>query len=105
MLGITDAAQLALNPLRGALFESWVVGEYLKAGYNAGRGGGLSFWRDRSGLEVDLLREVAERLADRLLNGAIFDVDYVPSPDFLRACLRQSVAISRSRLRTPASRV
>ncbi|MGH8321216.1 MAG: ATP-binding protein [Gammaproteobacteria bacterium] len=76
LLGITDAAQLALNPLRGALFESWVVGEYLKAGYNAGRGGGLSFWRDRSGLEVDLLREVAEHTtAVEIKSGATVSAD------------------------------
>lgn len=76
LLGITDTAQLALNPLRGALFESWVVGEYLKSGYNSGTRATLSFWRDRSGLEVDLLREEARRTtAIEIKSGATVTAD------------------------------
>lgn len=57
LLGIEDAAQLATHPLRGALFETWVVGEFMKERSNAGRPPSLSFWRDRGGHEVDLLQE------------------------------------------------
>ncbi len=62
LLGIATPAQLALHPLRGALFETLIVGEYLKARYNAGLPSNLHFWRDNVGLEVDLLLEEADGL-------------------------------------------
>lgn len=55
LLGIESAAQISTHPQRGALFETWVVAEYLKKRLNTGRPSNLSFWRDRSGHEVDLL--------------------------------------------------
>lgn len=57
LLGIESAAQVASHPLRGALFETWVVADYLKKRLNTARPSNLSFWRDRSGHEVDLLVE------------------------------------------------
>lgn len=62
LLGIEDAAQLSTHPLRGALFETWVVSEFMKARCNAGRPPALSFWRDRGGHEVDLLQENRNRV-------------------------------------------
>ena len=55
LLGIQNAEQLATHPLRGALFESWVVGEMLKSRFHDAREDNLYFWRDRSGREVDLV--------------------------------------------------
>ncbi len=57
LLGIQSAEQLAVHPQRGALFESWVAAELLKARFARGLGSNLFFWRDRSGHEVDLLIE------------------------------------------------
>lgn len=62
LLGIQTPAQLASHPQRGALFETWVVGELLKARCNKGLESNLYFWRDRSGHEVDVLIEEADRL-------------------------------------------
>jgi predicted AAA+ superfamily ATPase len=55
LLGITQAAQLTTHPLRGAIFESYVVAEMLKGAYNRVRRPNLSFFRDNSGNEVDAL--------------------------------------------------
>jgi predicted AAA+ superfamily ATPase len=57
LLGIESAAQVTTHPLRGALLETWVVAEYLKRRLNTARPSNLSFWRDRSGHEIDLLIE------------------------------------------------
>jgi predicted AAA+ superfamily ATPase len=57
LLGIQSAAQLAVHPQRGPLFETWAVAELLKARYSRGLGSNLFFWRDRGGREVDLLIE------------------------------------------------
>jgi predicted AAA+ superfamily ATPase len=55
LLGIEKAEQVARDPLIGGLFENMVVLEALKARYNTGREKGLFFFRDKTGLEVDLL--------------------------------------------------
>ena len=56
LLGLQDPEQLKNLKIRGALFESWVVSELLKARYHHGlRGDNLYFWRDHRGLEIDVL--------------------------------------------------
>lgn len=66
LLGIRDSAQLRAHPLRGAIFETWVVSEAKKLVANRGaasrRDPGLSFYRDRNGAEVDLVIERGDRL-------------------------------------------
>lgn len=74
LLGIERAEQLQTHPLRGALFETWVVAEYLKSRFNQAKASNLSFWRDTSGrLEVDLLQESGDQLqAIEIKSGATF---------------------------------
>ncbi|MCX6929520.1 MAG: ATP-binding protein [Verrucomicrobia bacterium] len=55
LLGLRNTAQLDLHPLRGAIFESWVVSEITKQRYNRGESNGIYFFRDRAGLESDVL--------------------------------------------------
>jgi len=55
LLGIRDAGQLDLHPLRGAIFESWVISEIIKRRFNRGESNGVYFFRDKSGLECDAL--------------------------------------------------
>lgn len=62
LLGIQNAAQMATHPLRGALFETLIVGEYLKARFNTGWPSNPHFWRNNTGLEIDLLIEEANGL-------------------------------------------
>ncbi|MFW6145758.1 MAG: ATP-binding protein [Planctomycetota bacterium] len=61
LLGIRTVEQLRNHPLRGALFESWVVSEIFKHRLNAGEAGGLYHYRDRRGAEADLVIEHADR--------------------------------------------
>jgi uncharacterized protein len=58
LLGIHDPSQLESHPLRGAVFENWVVSEVLKHRLHRGLPPGLFFFRDRKGFEVDLLLDV-----------------------------------------------
>jgi predicted AAA+ superfamily ATPase len=55
LLGIRSVDQLHLHPLRGAIFETWVVSEIFKHRTNRGESNGLFFIRDRHGLEADAL--------------------------------------------------
>lgn len=57
LIGITRESHLTAHPLRGSLFENLVVLEMFKARTNAGSDTNLHFYRDSSGLEVDLLME------------------------------------------------
>lgn len=63
LLGIQNVAQMAAHPLRGALFETMVVNEFLKARSNAAKRESLHFWRDNIGTEVDLVLERGTALA------------------------------------------
>jgi hypothetical protein len=59
---VRTARELAVHPMRGALFETWVVAELLKARLNAGLAPDLYFWRDSNGVEIDIVHERAGRL-------------------------------------------
>jgi predicted AAA+ superfamily ATPase len=78
LLGIRSAEVLALHPLRGALFETLVVGEFLKNRFNGGNPTDLYFWRDNNGLEADLVFEVANRLQTvEIKSGHTVTTDYI----------------------------
>lgn len=62
LLGIENERQIFTHPLKGALFENLIVMEALKHRYNRGLRSNLHFYRDSSGLEVDLLVSLADRL-------------------------------------------
>ena len=59
LLGIQPPEQLATHPARAALFETMVVAEYQRVRWNRGEIANLYFWRDSSGIEVDLLLDEA----------------------------------------------
>lgn len=80
LLGIQDLDHLSIHPSRGALFETFVVNEFLKRVYNAGEPHGLHFWRDHTGHEVDLLIEQGPALLPvEIKAGKTFSPDYVLS--------------------------
>ena len=62
LLGIETAKQLATHPMRGALFENWVLLEMLKARFNRAKDDNLYFWRNNTGHEVDIIADLAGRL-------------------------------------------
>jgi len=57
LLDIRDAAHLKTHPLRGALFENFIISEMLKARTNTGKNSNIYFFRDNTGNEVDALLE------------------------------------------------
>ena len=63
LLGIRQPEQLHSHPLRGSIFETWVVSEILKHRTNRGLTGGVSFYRDRNGAEVDLVIDRTDGLS------------------------------------------
>jgi predicted AAA+ superfamily ATPase len=57
LLGIRTPQQLSLHPLRGALFETWVASEVLKARSNLGAPSTMFHFRDTKGVEIDVVVE------------------------------------------------
>lgn len=62
LLGIQTADQLRLHPLRGPIFESWVVSEIAKHRLHRGMRARLQHYRESRGAEVDLVVDAPERL-------------------------------------------
>ncbi|HOS87828.1 MAG TPA: ATP-binding protein [Burkholderiaceae bacterium] len=78
LLAIRSPEVLTLHPSRGALFETWVVSEFVKGRFNLGRPADLYFWRDNNGLEADLIFEVDTRLQPvEIKSGQTVTRDYV----------------------------
>ena len=62
LLDIRDAATLERHPLRGAIFESFVVSELIKSFAAQRRDPPLYFWRDATGHEIDVLIDSGDRV-------------------------------------------
>ncbi len=62
LLGIERASQIATHPLRGALFENLAVADVVKHLSNSARRSPLFFYRDSSGLEIDLVYPLGNHL-------------------------------------------
>jgi predicted AAA+ superfamily ATPase len=61
LLGIRSPDELRHHPLRGAIFESWVLSEIVKAHVHSGATPDVTFFRDRHGLEVDAVVQAGRR--------------------------------------------
>ncbi|MFO8032279.1 MAG: ATP-binding protein [Desulfohalobiaceae bacterium] len=57
LLGLEEERQVRRDPLRGNLFENMVVAEIFKQYYHQGKRPRMSFYRDSTGNEVDLVLE------------------------------------------------
>ena len=79
LLDIRTPEQVSTHFLRGGLFENMVINEFIKSSYNRGEEPSLTFWRDSTGNEVDLLQYVnGKQYAYEIKSGATF------SPDFFK---------------------
>lgn len=77
LLGIESAQQLATHPLRGELFENWALVELEKGRFNRGKKSNLFYWRNNTGLEVDVIAEQADKLLPvEIKSGATLTTDW-----------------------------
>lgn len=61
LLGVRSPDDLRNHPLRGPIFETFVVSEFRKLYLHNGQRPPLYFWRDSNGREVDLLIDAGTR--------------------------------------------
>lgn len=57
LLGIISPEQLEVHPLRGNIFENFVISELYKQKLNQGLDTNYYFWRDQTGNEADLVED------------------------------------------------
>jgi uncharacterized protein len=77
LLGIRSAEQYETHPLRGAIFETWVISEVSKAFHHRGLRPPLFFWKDKEGNEVDLLIETSAGIIPaEIKSGATIGSDF-----------------------------
>lgn len=82
LMGIQNAKQIEFHPMRGALFETFVLSELLKARFNKGLTSNLFFWQDRHGREVDFLIDKGQKLIPvEVKSGETITSDYFTGLD------------------------
>lgn len=80
LLGIEEESQMRTYPLRGNLFENMIVADVLKTKLNQGMDPRMFFWRDNSGLEIDLVIERGNRLRPiEIKSGETFNTAWLKS--------------------------
>lgn len=62
LLGIQSKEQLNIHPLRGQIFENFIISEHIKKKYNSGEEINYYFWRDQKGHEIDLIEDCSSFL-------------------------------------------
>lgn len=99
LLNIFTPAQLDTHPLRGAIFEAYVVTEFLKSLYNRGKPDTLLYFRDQKGHEVDLLSEtLPETLLCEIKSSATFHPDFLEGMNYVETLLAQPAQPVKKRL-------
>lgn len=88
LLGIHDREQLFLHPNRGNIFESCIIAELLKQRLNKGLTPDMYFWRDNTGIEIDVVKEEGNILtAVEIKSGKTFTPEFL---DGIKSWLRFS---------------
>lgn len=84
LLRISSVEQLLYHPLRGAIFENWIIAEILKSFVNRGKEAPLYFWRDQHGHEIDLVIDNGRDLdLIEIKSGKTFNRDYFKNINWL----------------------
>jgi predicted AAA+ superfamily ATPase len=95
LLGIRSVEQLVVHPLRGLIFESFVISEFMKYYHHSGLVPPLYFWRDSSGHEIDLIVEEAGKLwAYEIKSGQTIASDFFDGLKYWRELSSENVKTS-----------
>lgn len=84
LLEIQNTEQIDSHYLRGNLFENMVINRFRMSAFNKGEEPATTFWRDKTGVEIDLLCKNASTTeatisAWEIKSGATYSEDYFKS--------------------------
>lgn len=92
LLGIETPKQLATHPLRGAIFENLGVSELMKNRLNMAKEPNLSFYREHSGREVDVLVPSPEGMnLYEIKAGKTFRPEFLANMKYLSELLKDKI--------------
>lgn len=92
LLGIENASQLAVHPLRGAIFENLAVVELLKQRFDKAKLPNLCFYRENRGREADIVRMDGEMLdIFEVKSSQTFNRSFVKNLDYLKELLGDKI--------------
>jgi len=95
LLDIKSVKELAVHPLRGAVFENLIVNEMLKHEFNSLHLPQLYFYRENAGREVDIVKEEAGRLSlFEVKIASTFKPSFTANMNYLRKLLGDKVISS-----------
>lgn len=95
LLGIESEAQYQSSTLRGAIFENMAISELMKDQFNKGRIPEVSFYRERSGKEVDaMVRKSGDTHLYEVKSGATFKPEYIANMNHVATLLPGEVTKS-----------
>lgn len=93
LLGIRNAEQLSVHPLRGAIFENVAVIELLKRRFNDGKLSNIYFYRENKGREVDIVQEFGAGLdIYEVRSSQTFNKSFLRNLDYLQRLLGDRVS-------------
>ena len=93
MLRIKNIKQLDVHPLRGAIFENWVITETVKDYCNHGEEAPVYYWRDQHGHEVDLVLDQGDYLdLIEIKSGTTFQKEFLKNVNWLNKLQDRDVA-------------
>lgn len=96
LLDIETPEQLAVHPLRGAIFENLVVAEMLKDRFNQGKRPNLYFYRENSGREVDVVQENGLTLTlTEIKSASTYNKVFFRQLDYLKELLGNRISAAR----------
>lgn len=95
LLGIENEQQLAVHPLRGAIFENMVVNEAIKNRLNKAKEPNLYFYRDKSQKEVDLLHLTGDQIqAYEIKSGKSYLKEYYKGIVYIKEIFKERLVKS-----------
>ena len=77
LLGIDSAEHLQMHSARGAIFEGFVISEFIKKMKNMGQSKGVYYWRTNSGTEIDFLIDSNPIKIIEIKSGVTFQKSFV----------------------------
>jgi uncharacterized protein len=85
LLGISNAQHMMSHPMRGLLFENFIVTEFLKNRYNQVKDKNIYFFRDHVGNEVDLILDYGNQLYSvEIKSSATFHYDFLKGLNYYK---------------------
>jgi hypothetical protein len=83
LLGITSKEIYSAHPLRGEIFETYVLSELVKTFFNKAERGELYFWRDKTGHEIDfIIPKAGDLVTIEVKSGKTINSDYFKNIEY-----------------------